>query len=101
MADRRLADETFIRKLPRKQGKKAGKSGIKIELFRGTQFASRWFPGDDSFFPKPPLQSQERKEFWERMFRVRMDGKWLGVVGRVRLFSVQEVRAILLPMDNE
>jgi len=50
-----------------------------------------WEPGSDLFYPRPPLHSDARKEFWETHFRVRENGAWLGKTTKYVFFTKAQI----------
>lgn len=96
MSDFRQPDEVITRRLPKNQGKKHGKISTKYELFSAKQWALRWSPADDRFFPKPPLHSEKRKQFWETMYRVRINGRWMIREAHYTLLSRDEIMKLIL-----
>lgn len=92
MSEIRIADEVLLHRLHNKQGKKS----IKYELFKSKQFCHHWTPlKRGAFVPSPPLNTVKRHEFWETMFRVRVNGKWKGDA-KYSLFRRDEIIKMIL-----
>jgi len=51
---------------------------VKIELFIADQFRQNWTPCDTRFDPPVPLKTKSRKKYWNRLYRVRINGQWWG-----------------------
>lgn len=95
MSETRLPDEVLTHKMLENRGKKQGGIYIKYELFSAVQFAKKWDPMEDSFYPKPPLQGSARMIFWARHFRVRVNGKWLSDAAKYTLYTKDEIGAMM------
>lgn len=79
MNEQRKPTETWFKRLPVKVGQKASrKCNLKIELFPLYLWGRWWSPGCHLFSPKLPLRSEDRIEFWQIRYRIRVNGKWVG-----------------------
>jgi len=79
MSEHRKPVEIWIKRLPKNEGKKPSKNcKHKVELFPAHYWAIDWEPGGKLFTPRPPLQSEARKLFWENYYRIRVNGVWKG-----------------------
>lgn len=96
MSETRRPYETFTRRLLLNDGKKEGEKCIKYELFAAKEWALVWSPGDRRFFPAPPSPGLQRKEFWETMVRVRINGRWYKKKADYHFLTREEVAALLL-----
>lgn len=95
MSETRLPDEVLIHKMPENRGKKQGGMYEKYELFSAVQFAKKWNPMEDRFYPKPPLQGSARTRFWSRHYRVRVNGVWLACAAKYTLYTRDEIGAMM------
>lgn len=91
MSEHRQPTEIWSISLPQSSGTKQRKNCKvkKIELFPAHYWAMYWEPGSTKFYPKMPLRSESRKLFWERHYRIRVDGLWRGV-GAKYVFATRE-----------
>lgn len=93
MSEYRTPAEIWIKRLPEKDGKKPGVfCSLKIELFPAHYWAEHWEPGSDLFSPKPPLQSEARKQYWTSRYRIRVNGKWVGDKAKYVTFDKLAIR---------
>ncbi len=100
MSEHRQPEEVWIKRLPQNEGKKTAKNcKQKIELFPAHYWALDWEPGSKLFYPKPPLKSGARKEFWDTYYRVRVNGVWLSLVGMKYEFFTKMSIAVMLMVD--
>ena len=74
MSEKRIADFSFIKRLPKKSGKKS----TKIELLCASQFKDAWSVNiKNDFFPPLPYKYDDRLIYWDScLFRVRVNGVW-------------------------
>lgn len=73
----------FIKKvsMPTDSGKEICKNDIVVELFPAKSFRYNWNPRLRNFDPAPPLRDADREDWWkwwEKLYRVRLNGKWYG-----------------------
>ncbi|MGD9949885.1 MAG: hypothetical protein AB7U29_15600 [Desulfobulbus sp.] len=64
-----------------------GKKPLRIELFRAELWKSSWNPFKKTMHPHPPLGS---REYWQKYFRLRVDGRWHGQDGYKFSFFILE-----------
>lgn len=88
--------EVFHRFLPENDGKKQGEIRIKYELFTAKTWALVWSPGDRRFFPPLSSDTLTRKEYWDTMIRVRINGRWYRPRGQYQFMTRAEFGAMLL-----
>jgi hypothetical protein len=55
-----------------------GKKPLRIELFLAEQWRGNWNPYKRTMHPHPPLRT---REYWQQYYRLRVDGRWLGLKG--------------------
>lgn len=93
MSDYRKPVEIWTKRLPQNEGKKTGENcNLKIELFPSHFWAKHWEPGSELFSPKLPLQSQARKEYWIKRFRIRVNGVWIGSRAKYVTYTKEMIR---------
>lgn len=81
--------------------KKPSKPTTKIELFPATKWRRVYKPGRQNVFPRPPSLAEERNEFWETIFRLRVDGRWYNPEGKREkyvFFTTQELKELLVEL---
>lgn len=86
----------FTRRLLENDGNNLGKTRIKYELFTAKTWALVWSPGDRRFFPALSSDGLARKEFWETMIRVRINGRWYKEKGAYHFLSRADLAALLM-----
>ena len=92
MSEHRQPIEIWTIRLPQIKGKKPPKNcKQKIELFPAHYWALDWEPGSKFFNPRPPLQGEARKLFWETLYRVRVNGVWKGEGSKYVLLAKSEI----------
>lgn len=95
MSDNCRPFAVFRRRLLENDGNNLGKS-CRFELFTAKTWALVWSPGDRRFFPPLPSDTMARKEFWETMIRVRINGRWYKEAGQYHFLTREEMAALLL-----
>ena len=88
--------EIFIHFLPSDQGKKSSNLRTKYELFPAKLWAKTWSPMGERFYPKLPLRSEDRKIFWESMFRLLINGKWYQEKAKYCFMSREEAFRLII-----
>jgi len=80
MSESRIPDQTISVRLPRKQGKIQHSfiPKIRVELFGAYQFRTNHNRLKRNFYPRPPSRTEERRQWYQTMFRLRLDGRWYG-----------------------
>lgn len=70
---------------------------MKVEMFGAYQFKDKHNRMDRNFRPTVPIGFEERKEWYNSMFRLRINGKW-HVPGKTKyvFFSKEEVGRLLV-----
>jgi hypothetical protein len=93
MSDHRKPVEIWLKRLPQSEGKKVDENcNLKVELFPSHYWAQNWEPASKLFFPKLPLQSKARQEYWLKRFRVRVNGVWAGSQAKYVTFTKEMIR---------
>jgi hypothetical protein len=93
MNEQRKPSETWFKRLPRKVGQKASrKCNLKIELFPVYLWGRWWSPGSSLFSPRLPLRTEDRLEFWQTRYRIRVNGKWVGSRAKYVGYTKQQIR---------
>lgn len=79
------------RQRERRLAVKVGTKTTKIELFPASEWRYLWEPGSNKFFPKVPLQTQKRQEYFSERYRVRLDDSWVVEGAQYRMFTREEI----------
>lgn len=92
MSEVRRPVEIIKRFLPVNDGKKAGVFCIvKVEIFPASCWRDRWEPCSKLFYPKVPLKTSSRKDYWETRYRVRVNGKWRSEKAKYETYTREEI----------
>jgi hypothetical protein len=76
-----------------------GKKPLRIELFRAEQWQPNWTPYRKTMHPHPPLLN---REYWQKYFRLRVDGRWHGQRGyKYSFFTLEQALKIAEQMHGE
>jgi len=99
MSELRIPDQTIIVKMPREKGKiiHGALPKRKIEMFGAYQFCSEYDIVERNFQPSPPVFLPNKIKWRDRMFRLRINGKWYSPSGKkYEFFTKAEIAELLL-----
>ena len=100
MSETRKPDIIWRMYLPQSSGKKLCKICAKFELYLARQFALNWRPGSCLFSPYPPLNTDDRQQYWESRYRVRINGQWYSDTAKYQLLTLSEI-AVLFGLSDD
>lgn len=93
MSDHRKHTLVWTQSVPRKRGtKKQKKDSFRIELCPASLWEDLWEPCSTLFVPKVPLRLDDRRDYWDSRYRIRVNGKLVGSTGRYQMFTKAEIR---------
>ncbi|MDD2467732.1 MAG: hypothetical protein PHI97_27445 [Desulfobulbus sp.] len=88
MSELRIPDLVWIGQNASTQGKKP----LRIELFRAVQWQCNWNLHRKTMYPHPPLST---REYWQQYYRLRVDGRWIGMKGyKYRFYTLVQALAV-------
>ncbi|MFA7174797.1 MAG: hypothetical protein WC340_15585 [Kiritimatiellia bacterium] len=83
--------------LPVNAGKKTGFScTLRVELYPASCWRNRWEPCSTLFYPKVPLKTSLRRNYWETRYRIRVNGRWRCNHAKYETFTREEILEKLL-----
>ncbi len=93
MSEIRLPAEIWQIILPKNKGKKVAKnSRLRIELFPAKLWKEHWRPLTQLFYPRVPLNTIERKNYWERdLYRLRVNGCWIQEKAKFHFYTKKQI----------
>jgi hypothetical protein len=94
MSETRLPAEIWTKRVPVNDGKKSGDfRTVKIELFPAGLWRFHWEPCSPAFFPKVPLQTEARLDYWRSRYRIRVNGRFVRARAKYETFTKAQIRA--------
>jgi len=95
VSESRIADVSFTRVIAREKGKLKDKfETTRFEIYNAGQFRTRL--DGKHFSKKIPVKKSNRKEFYNTMSRLRIDGKWYNPAGgKYEFFTSLQVAEIV------